>query len=141
MKSFLLRRANLPRGRRRAFTLAEVLAALLLMAIVVPAAMEGMSIASRVGILGQRKATAMRVAERVLDEMIATNQLAQNSANGSQTDGDTTYPWTMQTEPWPEDTMTQMTVQVTFTVQGNTYTVSASTLYDPATANGAATTP
>ena len=50
------------RRSRRAFTLIEVLAALLLMAIVIPVAMQGMSIASRAGLLGQRKAAAMRVA-------------------------------------------------------------------------------
>jgi prepilin-type N-terminal cleavage/methylation domain-containing protein len=128
-----------PRGGRGGFTLAEVLAALLLMAIVVPVTLGGMSIASRAGILGQRKAAAMRVAERVLDETIATNQLTQSSANGSQTDGDTNYPWTMETVPWTEDTMTQMTVHVTFTVQGRDYQISASTLFDP-NANSTTTT-
>ncbi len=116
------------------FTLAEVLAALLLMAIVVPVAMEGVSIASRAGVVGQRKAAATRIAERVLNELIATNQLAQSTASGSVTDGDTTYPWTMQTEPWPEDAMTLMTVKVTFTVQGRDYDVSVCTIFDPTAA-------
>ena len=40
--------------KRRGFTLLEVLAALMLMAIVVPVAMQGMSIATRAGVLGQR---------------------------------------------------------------------------------------
>jgi type II secretory pathway pseudopilin PulG len=119
--------------------LVEVLASLLLMAIIVPVAMQGMSIASRAGIVSQRKAAAMRVAERVMDEMIATNQLTQNSTNGSQTDGDTTYAWTMAAEPWTADTMTLLTVHVTFTVQGHDYEVAASTLFDPATTGPSAT--
>ena len=116
--------------RRRAFTLIEVLAALLLMAIVIPVAMQGMSIASRAGLLGQRKAAAMRVAERMINELIVTGEMNQSSSSGTVVDGDASYPWTMQSEPWTEDSMTQVTVKVTFSLQGNSYDVSASTLYD-----------
>lgn len=115
---------------RRAFTLAEVLAAMLVMAIVIPVAMEGISIANRAAILSQRKATAMRVAERMLNELFITSQLNQSTASGSVTEGDTAYPWTMQTTTWPLDTMTEVTVNVTFTVQGKTLSISASTLVD-----------
>jgi type II secretion system protein I len=125
--------------RRRAFTLIEVLAALLLMAIVIPVAMQGMSIASRAGLLGQRKAAAMRVAERMINELIVTGEMNQTSSSGTVVDGDTSYPWTMQSEPWTEDSMTHVTVKVTFSLQGNSYDVSASTLYDAtAVAAGAA---
>ena len=113
---------------RRGFTLVEVLASLLLMAIIIPVATEGMSVASRVGILGQRKAAAMRVAERVLNELITEAQLQQNSSSGTAADGDTVYPWSMRVENWPEDAMQQMTVAVTFSVQGNNYEVSVTTL-------------
>jgi prepilin-type N-terminal cleavage/methylation domain-containing protein len=131
MKFFPPPRTDARRRVRRGFTLAEVLAALLLMAIVIPVALQGVGIASRAGLLGQRKAAAMRVAERLMDELLVTGQLTSNTASGSMADGDVTYPWTMQAEPWPEDAMTKVTVRVTFTVQGNDYDVSASTLYDP----------
>ena len=126
MKFF--RRPSPTEAARHGFTLVEVLAALLLMAIVIPVAMEGMSVASRVGILGQRKAAAMRVAERVLNELMVEQQMQQNSSSGMALDGDTSYPWTMRVENWPEDAMQQMTVAVTFTVQGNNYEVNVTTL-------------
>lgn len=100
------------------------------MAIVIPVAMQGMSIASRAGLLGQRKAAAMRVAERMINELIVTGEMNQSSSSGTVVDGDASYPWTMQSEPWTEDSMTQVTVKVTFSLQGNSYDVSASTLYD-----------
>ena len=103
-----------------------------MMAIVIPVAMEGMSVASRVGVLGQRKAAAMRVAERLLNELVIENQLQQNSSGGTTADGDTSYPWTMRSEAWSEDAMLQLTVTVNFVVRGNTYDVSVSTLV-PAT--------
>lgn len=118
------------RGLRRAFTLAEVLAALLFMAIVIPVAMEAVSVASRAGILGQRKASAIRIAERVLDEMVVTNQAASGASSGTITEGDVSYPWLMTSTAWTEDSMTVVTVKVTFEVQGNKYDVSASTLFD-----------
>ena len=121
-----------PSRPSRAFTLAEVLAALLVMAIVIPVALQGMGVASRAGVLGSRKAAAMRVAERVLNEQFVTGQLNQSQASGSTAEGDTTYQWTLESGTWAEDAMTQITVHVTFTVQGGIYEVSASTLFDPA---------
>jgi prepilin-type N-terminal cleavage/methylation domain-containing protein len=118
---------------RRGFTLAEVLAALLLMAIIVPVALQGVQIASRAGTLGQRKAAAMRVAERVLNELIATDGLTQSTGSGTANEGDQSYAWTMQTESWPEDAMNVVTVRVVFNVQGNDYNVSLSSIYDPTT--------
>jgi type II secretory pathway pseudopilin PulG len=125
---------------RGAFTLAEVLAAMLVMAIVIPVALQGLGVASRAGLAGTRKAAAMRVAERVLNEQFVTGQLSQSSTGGSTTEGDTTYQWTLESANWPQDAMTQVTVQVTFTVQGHDYAVSASTLFDPL-APGLTTTP
>ena len=127
--------------RTRAFTLAEVLAALLFMTILIPVAMQGVSVASRAGMLGQRKAAAMRIAERVLDEQIATGQVAQATPYGSIVEGDTTYPWTMTTESWTEDAMSVLTVRVSFEVQGTTFDVAASTLYDPAAITTTTATP
>lgn len=123
-------------GTRRGFTLIEVLASLLLMAIIIPVAMEGMGVASRAGLLGQRKATAMRVAERVLNELVVEGALQSASGSGHAVDGDTTYPWSMRTENWSEDAMLQLTVTVTFTLQGNNYDVSLSTLLPTSGSSG-----
>jgi type II secretory pathway pseudopilin PulG len=117
------------------FTLAEVLAALLFMAILIPVTMHGVGVASRAGILGQRKAAAMRIAERVLDEQILSGQMATATPYGSLIEGDTNYSWTMKIDPWPEDITIMMnvaTVRVEFSVQGAIFDVAVSTLYDPA---------
>jgi type II secretion system protein I len=118
------------RHRLGGFTLIELLASLLLMAIIIPVAMQGMSVATRAGVMGQRKTSAMRVADRLLNEAILTGMTAQASS-GTLVEGETSYPWTMETTSWSQDAMLEVTVRVTFTVQGNDYTVSASTLVDP----------
>jgi len=123
------------RGRGEgAFTLAEVLAALLFMAVLIPVTMQGVSVASRAGILGQRKATAMRIAERVLDESVVLGTIGTAQPYGAIVEGNVSYPWTLRSDPWTEDTtstMNVLTVRVEFSVQGNTYDVAVSTLYDP----------
>jgi type II secretory pathway pseudopilin PulG len=122
--------------RVRAFTLAEVLAALLFMAIIIPVAMQGVSTASRAGNLGQRKVTAMRIAERVLEEQFITNQVTGTAPYGTVIEGSLSYPWTLRTDPWTAaDTSSSLlvvTVRVEFELQGHTYDVALSTLYDPA---------
>jgi prepilin-type N-terminal cleavage/methylation domain-containing protein len=131
-ESFAPRRTSFLRHRsQRGFTLVEVLAALLFMAILIPATMHGVAVSSRAGILGQRKSTAMRIAERVLDEQILTGQVTTGPGNGSIIDGDVTYPWTLKVDSWSEDAMSLVTVLVSFEVQGSIFDVGASTLYDP----------
>ena len=124
------------------FTLAEVLAALALLAIVVPVAMEGVSLASRAGALGQRQAAAARVAERVLGEYVATGRTETGAETGSAVEGGLTYTWRLERTPWAADPLEEVTVQVTFDVQGQPRNLSLSTLLDPtrsAVASGAAT--
>ena len=126
------------------FTLAEVLAALLLMAILIPVTMQGVSVASRAAVLGQRKAAAMRIAERVLDEQILSGQMATATPYGSLVEGDITYAWTMKSDPWPEDItimLNVVTVRVEFDVQGATFDVAVSTLHDPTVTTTTTVTP
>jgi type II secretory pathway pseudopilin PulG len=58
-----------------AFTLVEVLAALAFMAIVIPVAVEGLRVANLAGQVGQRRAVAARIADRILNELFVTGQL------------------------------------------------------------------
>ncbi len=119
--------------RIAAFTLAEVLASLTLMAVIIPVAMEGVSIASRAGTVGNRKAVAARIAQRILNEAVVTGQAGNSS--GQTVEGGSTYEWRMQTEAWEVDALELVTVQVTFNVQGTSHDLSVSTLYDPETAS------
>src|SRR5215469_14289664 len=55
-----------------AFTLAEVLAAMLFLAIVIPAALEALHVAGLAGEVAARKGAAARLADRLLNESIVT---------------------------------------------------------------------
>jgi len=113
--------------KRAAFTLAEVLAALLFLAIVIPTAVEAVHVASLAGEVAARKSGAVRVAERVLNEsLVTTNWTSQQS--GTVTEGVVDYQWKLTSQSWPQEALQQVTSQVTFTAQGRNYSVSLSTL-------------
>jgi hypothetical protein len=124
-------------ARRRStagFTLAEVLAALLFMAIVIPVAIEGMHIASRVGTVSERKGEAARVAQRLLAENLVTTNWNQAVQGGTLTEGQRQFTWTMHSDPWNQDpsqnVIRQLSVEVKFTAQNQEYAVRMSTLVD-----------
>ena len=112
------------------FTLAEVLAALMFMAIVIPVAMQGLSIASRAGAVAERKREAARVAERVLNETLVTTNWNQSAQSGVVKEMDREYQWRLRNDRWTESTMQLLTVEVTFPVQGKDYAVQLSTLVE-----------
>ena len=114
-------------ARRSGFTLAEVLAALVFMAIVIPVAVQGLQIASRAGEMGIRKAAAARVANRLLNEMVVAQQSGA-SPRGTHQEGALTYQWQVRNEPWPMDSMRRLTINVTYSVQGSDYDLELSTL-------------
>jgi hypothetical protein len=115
-----------------AFTLAEVLAALLLMAIVIPVAIEAMHVATLAGTVAERKGEAARVAQRVLNENLVTTNWNQSVQSGMAMEGQTQFNWTLKNESWGQDpnqtTIQQLTVQVSFNAQNRPYSVSLSTL-------------
>jgi hypothetical protein len=120
--------------RRAAFTLAEMLAALVFMAIVIPVALEALSIASRAGEVAARKGAAALVAERLLNESLVTTNWDKVVQNGTVRQGLLDFRWTMRNELWNVDpnqnTLRLLTVEVIFDAQGRTNSVKLSTLVD-----------
>ena len=115
-------------NRLGAFTLAEVLAALTFMAIVIPVAIEGLRIANRAGVVAQRRTVAARVAERVLNEALVGGQSQSGARTGVVQEGTMDYRWSIRYTTWPEDTMRVVTAEVIFLVQGQEHDVRLSTL-------------
>src|SRR5947208_6525931 len=100
------------------FTLAEVLAALVFMAILIPVALEGLHIASRAGEVAARKSEAALVAERVLNESIVTTNWNTTVQNGTVRQGVREFRWTLRNDPWDKDpnqtVIRQLSVEVTY---------------------------
>jgi type II secretory pathway pseudopilin PulG len=118
-----------PENRRcAAFTLAEVMVAMLFLAIVIPVAVEAISTASLAGEVAARKGAATRVADRILNESLVTTNWS-SSQGGTTTEGTLDFQWTLSNQIWPQDSGMQLvTAEVKFTAQGKDYSVKLSTL-------------
>ena len=115
------------------FTLAEVLAALMFMAIVVPVAIAALRVASLSGEVAERKAAAARVADRVLNETVVTANSNPLPQRGIATENGRPFRWAVHSESWPvavtsTSAMQVLTANVTFSAQGRDYVVRLSTL-------------
>ncbi len=121
-----------------AFTLAEVLAAMLFLAIVIPAAVEALHISSLAGEVAVRKGAAARIADRILNEsLVTTNWSGGGQQNGTVTDGTLDFRWTLTSQAWPQDAMQLLTAEVRYQAQGKDYSVKLSTLANPQTTTAA----
>jgi type II secretory pathway pseudopilin PulG len=122
------------KAKDAAFTLAEVLAAMLFLAIVIPAAVEAMHVASLAGTVATRKGAAARVADRILNESMVLTNWSTGTQQGTVTEGAQEFRWTITRENWPEDAMQLLTAEVKFTAQGRDFAVKLSTLAEAQTA-------
>jgi hypothetical protein len=111
-----------------AFTLAEVLAALLFLAIVIPTAVEALHVASLAGEVAVRKSAAARVADRILNESLVTTNWGGGTQSGTVTEGILDFKWKLTSRNWPEDSMQWLTAEVTFSAQGKDCSVTLGTL-------------
>ena len=116
------------RNPAAAFTLAEVLAALLFLAIVIPAAIEAMHVASLAGEVAARKGQAARVADRILNESLVMTNWNQGTQSGTVIEGAQEFRWTLSSRSWQADSMQLLTAEVKFSAQGRDYSVTLSTV-------------
>ena len=146
------------RRRLHAFTLAEVLAAMLFLAIVFPTMVEALHIASLAGEVAVRKGAAARVADRILNESIVTTNWNGGVMNGTISEGSLDFDWSLSVQSWPQNAaqlpssiqnlpvnglqpmtvqnmprgvMEMLTAEVKFQAQGKVYTVTLGTLGSP----------
>jgi prepilin-type N-terminal cleavage/methylation domain-containing protein len=122
--------------KHAAFTLAEVLAAMLLLAIVIPAAVEALHVSSLAGEVAARKGAAARIADRILNESIVMTNWNSGVQSGTAREGILDFHWTLTSQTWPQDAMQLLTAEVTYQAQGKDYAVKLSTLANPQTQPG-----
>lgn len=120
---------------RLGFTLLEVLAALLLVAVVLPIAMHGLSLATQGGSYARSAALATNLAQSKLAEIVAEESWAQGDAQG---DFDATwgtdakrFRWTLQVDDWQDGMVKQVRVTVTWVQRNREESVSLVTLTIP----------
>jgi type II secretory pathway pseudopilin PulG len=111
-----------------AFTLVETMAALVFMAIVIPAVVEALHVASGAGEIAVRKGEAAHIADRVLNQSLVMTNWSTGPQSGVADEGPDEFHWTLKSQNWPQDTMELLTANVSFSTQGREYSVELSTL-------------
>ena len=127
-----VRPAGLRARPRRGFTLVEALAALLLIAIVLPVVMRGVSVAARAASSARRNTEAASLAQSKLNELVATQDWKAGYLAGQfdADDGDNAsdYAWSAEATRWSEPYVRQLAVSVTWTSGGAQQSVTLTTL-------------
>ena len=121
-----------PRQGVRAFTLVEVLAALLLIAIVLPVVMKGVSLATATASTAKRRTEASGLAESKLNELIATGTWQNGNLAGDFSPDWPDYKWQAVLANYASDTSGQnvqeLDLTVTWTANNAEQSVLVSTL-------------
>ena len=115
-------------NKRSGFTLVETMAALVFMAIVIPATVEALRVAAGAGEIAVRKGEAAHIADRVLNQSLVMTNWSTGSQSGIADEGPDEFHWTLKSQNWPQDTMELLTANVSFSTQGHDYSVELSTL-------------
>ena len=120
--------ALLERATPRAFTLVEVLAALTLVAIILPVAMRGVSLATSAAGHARRQMEAVSLAEAKLAELVTTGAWQDADLSGDFGDDHPDYRWSADVTDWEGALLRQMDVQVSWMERGAERSVALTTL-------------
>jgi general secretion pathway protein I len=119
-------------SRRRGFTLVEVLATLMLLALVLPALMQGLTLASSLADQTRHRTDAAGLAESKLNEIISDNTWQQGNLSGDFGTDWPQYRWEETTNAWTQDTtglgLQEIDVTVLWTSLGREHSVTVSSL-------------
>ena len=117
---------------RRGFTLIEVLATLMLMAIVLPAIMNGITLATGAATSSRRRSEASGLAASKLQEIVAGQQWQNGSLSGDFSPDWPDYRWQATVTNWPQDNtnvgLEQIDIQVMWTARNRPDSLTLSTL-------------
>ena len=111
-----------------AFTLAEVLAAITIIAIVLPVAMQGISIATGLASVTRQRAEAVALAQSKLNELVITGQWDTAAISGDFAPEHPDYRWEALASDWEEANIRQLQITVAWTSRNSQRQVVLSTL-------------
>jgi type II secretory pathway pseudopilin PulG len=112
----------------RGFTLVEILATFVLVAIILPVAMKGISLATTMASLSKERIEAATLAETKLAELLATGEWQNGNLSGDFSPDWPKYRWSAEVQDWQETTLRQLDVRVEWESRGMKRDVQLTTL-------------
>lgn len=117
-------------SRQNGFTLVEILATFVLIALIIPVVMEGISLSMKLGAKSRHQIEACALAETKLAEFLLSGDYDEGDQEGTFDNNDSNYTWILTVDDWEEEGfMQQLTMAVDWTdSMGTDHSVSLSTL-------------
>lgn len=113
----------------RGFTLVEVLATFVLIAIIIPVAMEGISLSTKMANISRQKIEAGVLAEKKLTEILITREWTNGDQKGNFGEDYSNYEWRLEVLDWEgEELIRQIDFYVDWVSSGKNQSVVLSTL-------------
>ena len=119
------------RKSRLGFTLIEALVAMAVVAIILPLAMAGISLALTLGSDARHRSEAATLASSKLDELVATGDWQLGLLSGDFQPDHPDYRWSATVQSWGDGTVDELEVQVFWTAQQHERSVTLGTLINP----------
>jgi len=127
-------RARHARRRRSGFTLVEVMAAMVLLAIVLPTAIQGTVLCMNLATNARMQAQAASLAQAKLSELAATKMIDEAIQTGDFGEQWPQYTWIASVQSWYDPRLVELDVSVVWIRNGKEHDVTVSTLvYDGTT--------
>jgi type II secretory pathway pseudopilin PulG len=116
--------------RDKGFTLVEILATFVLIALIIPVVMEGISLSMKLGTKSKRQVEAGALAETKLAELLLSGKYDNGDQSGDFETDEADYSWSLNVGDWEkEDSMQQLVMIVDWTDSlGMDHSVELSTL-------------
>lgn len=126
--------------KRAAFTFVEILVALAFIGVLLPAIVSGLRTANRASVVAERSTVAAGLAENQLAELLIGNAWTSGQTRGDFGADHPGYTWQLTQRDWQSGSMSELTMEVHFLVQGQDSSVKLTTLADDtATTTGSST--
>jgi hypothetical protein len=124
------------KGLRRAtaFTLVEVLACLTFLGILMPVVISALLVANRISVVSERSGIASQLGENRLSELMIANEWSSSASRGEFGAEWPGYRWELTKTVWGNGAMTELSLDVAFTVQGTEHHIRLATLVNEAVA-------
>jgi Tfp pilus assembly protein PilV len=127
------RRRPTVRVDAQGFTFVEILAALLFLAISIPAIVTALTVANRAATIAERTSAASDLAQNKLNELVIEQTWTSGGNRGDFGQDHPGFTWEIIQDNWEYGDMVQLTCEVSFQVQGQDRSVQLATLVSPNT--------
>ena len=117
-------------AKRAAFTFVEMLAAMAFLGVLLPVLISALLVSSRAGSVAERSTVAMQLGENQLNELTLGDAWTSAESSGDFGEDWPGYRWALTQGTWQNGEMTELTMTVSFTVQGQEHDIRLSTLVD-----------